>query len=208
VTTPSTILPYTAAQLPPGVAVERGDDGNVTVSVLPLPPRRRLWLGAVSVLLIFIGPAAGAVMLAAGMGWVGPLLILAILLAPAILLRLAVISLEHEPPEGPEVVFRLDRHDLEVAVRSRAGERIKRWPRREVRAVRPGWIGSGLVVRAGGGVGAEVMPWHPLRVRAAVARLLEAEILNSPGEGEGGYNRAGDDAGVRPTAPRRPGPFV
>jgi hypothetical protein len=207
--TPPDTLAYRApAALPAGVSVERGEDGGITVSVLPLPPRRRLWLGAASVVAIFLGPAAAAVMLAAGLGWVGPLLVLALLLAPAILLRLAVISLEHEPPEGPEVVFRLDADDLEVRVFLRGGERVKRWPRRDVDSVRPGWLGNGLVVRAAGRVGTEVMPWHPRPVRAAVARLLEGEIHTGRQAGGPGYNRAGGDAPVRPTAPRRPGPFV
>jgi len=207
-TPPDTLAYRAAAALPAGVSLERGAGGSVTVSVLPLPPRRRLWLGAASVVAIFLGPAAAAVMLAAGLGWVGPLLVLALLLAPAILLRLAVISLEHEPPEGPEVVFRLDEDDLEVRVFLRGGERVRRWPRRDVVAVRPGWMGSGLVVRAGGRVGAEVLPWHPRPVRSAVARLLEGEILAGRQAGAPGYNRAGGDAPVRPTAPRRPGPFV
>jgi MFS family permease len=205
---PDTLAYRSAAGLPDGVSVERGGDGDVTVSVLPLPPRRRLWLGAWSVVAIFLGPAAAAVMLAAGMGWVGPLLILAVLLAPAILLRLAVLSLEHEPPEGPEVVFRLDAHELEVNVRTRSGERIRRWARQEIRAVRPGWVGSGLVVRPRRGAGAEVLPWHPLRVRSAVARLLEAEIRTGRAGAAAGYNAVGDDAPVRPAARRRPGPFV
>ena len=207
--TPPDTLAYRApAALPGGVSLERDDGGGVTISVLPLPPRRRLWLGAASVVAIFLGPAAAAVMLAAGLGWVGPLLVLALLLAPAILLRLAVISLEHEPPEGPEVIFRLDADDLEATVRTRAGERIRRWARRDVRAVRAGWLGSGLAVRAGGRVGAELLPWHPRRVRSAVARLLEGEILTGRPDGAAGYNRGGDDAPVRPTARRRPGPFV
>jgi MFS family permease len=205
---PDTLAYRPAADLPDGVSVARDADGVLTISVLPLPPRRRLWLGAVSVAAVFLGPAAAAVMLAAGMGWVGPLLILALLLAPAILLRLAVISLEHEPPDGPEVVFRLDAHDLEVTVRTRSGERIQRWPRQDVRAVRPGWVGSGLVVRPRGRSGPEVLPWHPLRVRSAVAGLLEAEILTSRAGAARGYNAGGDDAPVRPAARRRPGPFV
>lgn len=208
-TPPTDTLAYrSSAAMPDGVCVERQDDGVVTVSVLPLPPRRRLWLGGWSVVAIFLGPAAAAVMLAAGMGWVGPLLILAVLLAPAILLRLAVLSLEHEPPDGPEVVFRLDAQELEVRVRTRSGERIRRWPRQEIRAVRPGWLGSGLVVRPRGGTGVEVLPWHPRRVRSSVAQLLEAEILTGRAVAAAGYNAGGDDAPARPAARRRPGPFV
>ena len=181
-TPPDTLAYRAAAALPAGVSLERGAGGGVTVSVLPLPPRRRLWLGAASVVAIFLGPAAAAVMLAAGLGWVGPLLVLALLLAPAILLRLAVISLEHEPPEGPEVVFRLDEDDLEVRVFLRGGERVRRWPRRDVVAVRPGWMGSGLVIRAGGRVGTEVLPWHP----RPCARRRRAAGGGNPGRATGG----------------------
>ena len=170
-----TILAYSDGTEPPGFAVGRDMDVLV-VSVEPVSPRRRLWLGAASVGAIFVGPVAAAFMLAAGMGWLGPLIVLSLILAPAVLLRLAVISAE-EPAEGPEVVFRVGPEGLELRVQKGGGTWVKRWGAGEVDAVHPGWVGSGLVVRARRRVSAESMHWHPLKVRARVARAVNQELL-------------------------------
>ena len=199
-TTPQTILAYSDGTEPPGFSVEREGDA-VVVSVPAVSPRRRLWLGAASVAAVFIGPVAAAFMLAAGMGWLGPLIVLSLILAPAVLLRLAVISAEGEP-EGPEVVFRWGAADgLELRVRKGGGTWVKRWAADEVDAVRTGLLRTGLVVRAGGRASAEVMHWHPLKVRTGVARVLNEQIGSKP---EGAHPAT--DRPVR-RGGRRPRPF-
>ena len=173
-----------------GVAVQC-DEAGLTVSVDPVPEGRRMALGAASVVGIVVGPLAAVVMLAVGMGWVGPLIILGIILAPAVLVRLIVLAAERDPVEGPEAVFRLDREHLELTVQVRGGVWVKRWRRQDVDGVRPGWFGAGLVIRAKGRVSAEALHWHPLRVRARVAEVLNREIPVDRGGGGEGYNPAG-----------------
>ena len=173
-----------------GVSVER-DGRGLTVSVAPVPEGRRMALGAASVVGIVVGPLAAAVLLAVGMGWAGPLIILGLILAPAVLLRLVVVAAEAEPVEGPEAVFRLDNEHLELTVQVRGGVWVKRWRRLDVDGVRPGWLGAGLVVRAAGRVSAEALPWHPRQVRAKVAEVLNRELASAGGIGGQGYNPAG-----------------
>ena len=205
-TLPTTTLSYDDG-LVAGVSVER-DAGGVTVSVAPVPEGRRMLLGGASVVGIVIGPVAAAAMLAAGLGWVGPLIVLGLILAPAVLLRLAVFAAEREPVEGPEAVFKLDGDHLELTVQVRGGTWVKRWTRRDVDDVRPGWFGTGLVVRARGRVSAEVLHWHPLKVRARVADVLGAEIRRAGAGGGEGYNAAGAARPAHVRSRRRARPFL
>lgn len=201
-TTPPTTRAYDDATTSVvGVSVER-DDGGVTVSVAPVPEGRRMALGAATVVGVAVGPLAAAFMLAVGMGWLGPLVILGLILAPAVLLRLVVLAAEREPVEGPEAVFRLTHDCLELTLQVRGGVWAKRWRRNDVNGVRAGWFGTGLVVRAGGRAGAEVLHWHPLRVRQRVADVLNHEIRAARAGGGEGYNPAGA-AGTVPTRSRR-----
>lgn len=170
-----TIHPESDGRAALGFTVER-TAGGLSLSVAPVPPARRLLLGTVSTVAILLGPLAAAVMLAAGMGWVGPLVILGLILTPAILLRVAVVAAERGPAAGPDVVFRVNAETLELTTQTRDGPRTRAWSRAAVGELRPGWLATGLVVRAGGRVAAEVLPWHPLALRKAVAQEMNAAL--------------------------------
>jgi hypothetical protein len=197
-------LPYADAATPRGFVVERGPDG-VVVTLPPLHAGRRIALAA-SAAIAVAGPIAAAFMIAAGFGWVLPLVGLAVILAPAVALRLASASGERAAPGGPDAVFRIDADCFEITVRNRGDAPSMRWRRAEVDIVRAGWFGSGLAIRVGGRVEAEVLHGHPLRVRARVAEVLNRALHPSRHGTHDDYNPHRADR--RSPSRRRAGPVL
>ena len=189
----------------PGFTVESDGDG-VTISIPPLPPARQWLFHAVSFGGIVIGPLAATLMLAAGLGWAGSLIVLGLILTPAVLVRMAVVWAECSPVDGPEVIFRLDAKRLTLTLRAWDGPRVTTWPRADVDSVGPALWGPWLVVRARGAVAAEVLHWHPRRVRQGVARVLNAELRTARIGDAAGYNPARGDGPFRTPSGRRPRP--
>jgi hypothetical protein len=171
----SNTLSYADACTPRGYAIERRIDG-VIITVPPLHPARRAWLAVGTGAAVVVGPLAAAFMIATGFGWGVPLVVLALILAPAVALRITSGAGDAAPQGGPDAVFHVDRERLEVTLRRRHGVRSMSWPLAEVSVVRAGWFGTGLVIRAGGRVAAEVLHGHSLCVRTRVAETLNSAL--------------------------------
>ena len=168
-----------------GVTITR--DGGVTVAVAALPPARRLWLGATRWLAVVLGPLAAASMIAAGFGWLPSFVVLGLILAPAVLLRLAGDSAP-VPAAGPEAVFRATPDRFDVTVVTGGVERSFNWPGGVVRAVCDGWLGSALAIEVAGRRRLELLHGHPRATRRRVAEALNDALADAAAQRAGGYN--------------------